>query len=201
MVWRVVRVVLVAGLAASTIWIGVAALARSRGSRIRLVSPAAGPSISPVPSHVEQSSGLIVFAGSRDGRYHLYVINPDGTGSRELTYGVTEERTPEWSPDRQRIAFARFAEPGGSVADIYILEATGGSAVRLTRSPEVEEDPSWSPDGERIIFTASDRSTGRTRIRIARLDGKRSPQLPEPSIGNRRGRPTGCRSPSPGSAA
>jgi Tol biopolymer transport system component len=182
---RAVTIGLVLSILALAIGIGVTGLARwSRvpsspilgGSRIRLGIKQTGPT-------KEGTTGQIVFARALGGRYHLYLMNSDGTDEIALTSGITEERTPEWSPQRDRIAFARFAEPGGSIADLYVMLADGSGLKRLTNGPEVEEDPSWSPDGERIVFTASDRSTGRTRIRILRVDGGRSPQLPDPPDG------------------
>jgi Tol biopolymer transport system component len=128
----------------------------------------------------------IVFASRQDGRYHLHVINLDGTGESALTSGTTEERTPAWSPTRDRIAFAR-SMPGAGLSgemDIYVMAADGSNVRRLTGGPANDEDPAWSPDGTRIAFTSSDRSTGRTRIRMVGLDGMKAPQLPPP--------PTGC---------
>ncbi len=41
----------------------------------------------------------IVFASKRDGgKYHLFVMNPDGTNQRQLTNGPGEEAAPIWSP-------------------------------------------------------------------------------------------------------
>jgi Tol biopolymer transport system component len=173
-------VVLVSSLA-----VGVAALARwLKMPQIRVVGGAHPSTLMLPPEPIEKGTAAqIVFASSRDGRYHLYLINPDGTGGVALTSGPTEERTPEWSPDRARIAFARFVEPGAPASDIYIIRADGSGLVRVTKGQEVEEDPSWSPDGGRIVFTASDRSTGRTRIRIEGVGGDRAAQLPEPPAG------------------
>jgi TolB protein len=128
----------------------------------------------------------ILFASRQDGRYHLQVINLDGTGEAALTSGTTEERTPAWSPTRDRIAFARSmtgTESSGET-DIYVMAADGTDVRRLTSGPANDEDPAWSPDGTSIAFTSSDRSTGRTRIRMVGLEGRKAPQLPSP--------PTGC---------
>jgi Tol biopolymer transport system component len=175
----------VAVLLASGVGVGITAVVRSRVGAPVVVRPRSTP-VAPTDrgsALAEDLDSPIVFAESWGGRFHLYLINPDGTGIHGLTFGVGEERTPEWSPDRERIAFARFARPGGAVADIYIIRADGSGLRQLTMGPEVEEDPSWSPDGDRIVFTASDRSTGRTRIRIARIDGGTTPQLPDPPVG------------------
>jgi Tol biopolymer transport system component len=182
---RAVTIGLVLSVLALAIGIGVAGLVRwSRAPSVRISGGARSrPDVTPTGRTNEGTTGQIVFARAFGGRYHLYLMNSDGTGEIALTSGLTEERTPEWSPKRDRIAFARFAQPGGSIADIYVMRADGSGLTRLTNGPEVEEDPSWSPDGERIVFTASDRSTGRTKIRILRVDGGRAPQLPDPPDG------------------
>ena len=127
----------------------------------------------------------IVFASHRDGRYHLHLIYPDGSGETELTSGLGEETTPAWSPSGDAIAFAGSIKARTSkvASDIYIVRADGNGLVRLTTGPENDEDPSWSPGGTRIVFTSSDRSTGGTRIRIANIDGSRAAQLPQPPKG------------------
>ncbi len=126
----------------------------------------------------------IVFASRKAGRYHLHLINSDGTGETQLTSGSGQQRTPAWSPGRDRIAFAGSRVAGDSAEmDSYIVRVDGTGLIRLTHGPRNDEDPSWSPDGTRIVYTSSDRSTGRTRIRIANVDGSKSVQLPPPPVG------------------
>jgi Tol biopolymer transport system component len=155
-------------------------------ARIPVLSPVTGDA-SPVRPSVRGSVKLerIVFASRRDGRYHLHLIYPDGSEETVLTFGLGEETTPAWSPSRDAIAFAGSIKARTSkvTSDIYIVRADGTGLVRLTRGPENDEDPSWSPDGTRIVFTSSDRSTGRTRIRIANVDGSKASQLPQPPRG------------------
>jgi Tol biopolymer transport system component len=133
----------------------------------------------------QKDEGLIVFASRLHGRFHLHLINPDGSGERVLTSGRGEEFSPAWSPDRGLIAFAASPRAGDqrAAADVYVVRTDGTGLVRITSGPENDEDPSWSPDGTHIAFTASDRSTGRTRIRIASLDGSSVAPLPEPPRG------------------
>jgi Tol biopolymer transport system component len=97
--------------------------------------------------------------------------------------GLGQERTPAWSPDRTRIAFAGSPAGGEAPLDIYVVGADATGLVRLTHGPRNDEDPSWSPDGTRIVFTTSDRSTGRTRIALVNVDGSPAAQLPEPPSG------------------
>jgi dipeptidyl aminopeptidase/acylaminoacyl peptidase len=48
----------------------------------------------------------IVFESTRDGDADIYVINPDGSGLRQLTKNTVPDSTPSWSPAGDRIAFA-----------------------------------------------------------------------------------------------
>jgi Tol biopolymer transport system component len=80
----------------------------------------------------------------------LYVINPDGSGQREVMRNVG--RGVAWSPDGQLIVFSRDS------SGIYVVNADGRAERRLTRSAFA---PAWSPDGRMIAFT---RSRNRWRI-------------------------------------
>src|SRR5919198_164069 len=52
----------------------------------------------------------IAFVSRRDGRSHIYVMRPNGTGVRRLTDSAADDESPTWSPDGRRIAFSRGGE-------------------------------------------------------------------------------------------
>lgn len=79
------------------------------------------------------------------------------------TYGLQETRLtegyhPAWSPDGQRIAFARHAN---GRSDIYLMDADGSNVIRRTH-PGASDDhygfhsPAWSPDGRRLAVASTD---------------------------------------------
>ncbi len=102
-----------------------------------------------VAARQPQAPEEIVFRSNRaDGVNELYLIGRDGSNLRRLTFDGAAVRTPRFSPDGTRIAFAS-AKTGNF--DIWIVNRDGTNPTRVTTSPEREEAPSWTSKGE-ILF-------------------------------------------------
>jgi Tol biopolymer transport system component len=80
----------------------------------------------------------------------IYVIAPDASGEREITFSRGTDADPIWSGDGSRLAFE--TNRNGNF-DIYSVAADGSDAKQLTSSPQDELDPAWSADNGRIAFT------------------------------------------------
>jgi Tol biopolymer transport system component len=87
----------------------------------------------------------------------IFILNPDGTGARQLT-GNTEtyESSPAWSRDGRLIAYVRTPRAPYEVdvppgEEIHVMDADGTNVRRLTRNTAEERTPRWLPDG-RIVF-------------------------------------------------
>ena len=108
----------------------------------------------------------IVFVSDRDGADNIHVMNVDGTGVRQITFGRVAHASPVWTPDGRYIA----ARAGGELT-IYRLE--GGPGYKITQ-PATAPAPAgiaFAPDGESAYFSvlADPARTGRT-FQVKRLD-------------------------------
>ncbi|HEX2239727.1 MAG TPA: hypothetical protein VHJ82_01095, partial [Actinomycetota bacterium] len=113
-------------------------------------------------------NGLIAFtrAGS------IWLINPDGTGLRELTSGFD----PAFSSDGSKVVFAADV-PGVASSELFVINTDGTGRTRLTFNSSPDRDPSWSPDGTKIVFVANRSSESPTpapnveQIHVINSDG------------------------------
>jgi Tol biopolymer transport system component len=76
----------------------------------------------------------------------IYLINPDGSGLKQLTHDPMSASSPVWSPDGLRLAF--FSDDGLSV-----MNADGTERITLLqRNLDYLIPRAWSPDGSTIAF-------------------------------------------------
>ena len=94
-------------------------------------------------------------------------MNADGTGTTRLTSSNANDRSPTWSPDGSRIAFARSSDGG----HVWVMNADGTGAKRLTDDQAEEGEPSWSPDGRWIAYTHRASGTDFREVWVAGQDG------------------------------
>jgi hypothetical protein len=88
--------------------------------------------------------------------YHIYRIDPDGRHRVQLTFGNSDDESPQWVGDNDHIRFYRMVHPSG---DSYSMEMLAdGSHLRRIKlinmytdykgpSPfSVRYDNNWSPN-------------------------------------------------------
>ncbi len=105
-------------------------------------SPTPTPLASSSAGDGDELSGKLVFQTASGGG--IYSIDADGTGLRRLAQGLD----PTWSPDGDRVAFARWDFPYG----LYVVHADGTGERQIFGAPQIKA-PDWSPDGTRLVFT------------------------------------------------
>jgi Tol biopolymer transport system component len=96
-----------------------------------------------------------------------------GGSKQQITYSPQDDFLPNWSPDRQSIAFYSFRNGN---RDIYTISADGANELQVTDDPAEERYPDWSPDGQSLVFF-SDKSGQQEIYRVSRENGKWSPPV------------------------
>ncbi|MEP0987386.1 hypothetical protein [Ekhidna sp.] len=81
----------------------------------------------------------VVFHGCVEGGCHIFIINSDGTGTRQIT-NENDNRWPRWSPDGEWIA---FTSTQNEQTDIHIIKPDGSEERKITKSPKREEIAEW----------------------------------------------------------
>ena len=114
----------------------------------------------------------IAFAGVKNGRTDLYVVDEQGNLTR-LTDDTWDEKEPCWSPDGRSIAFSsdrayplvltafrHAGHAGYGEYDLFEIDVAGGAIRPLVQTAGEDANPAYSPDGRSVLFT-SDRGGAR----------------------------------------
>ena len=78
----------------------------------------------------------------------IAVINPDGSGFRELTTGPNNSAFPSMAPDGKRFVYRTFGPDGDG---LKIMNIETNAVAMLTKG--YDNFPLWSPRGDLIMFT------------------------------------------------
>jgi TolB protein len=142
------------------------------------------------------SGRLIAFSGNHDPGLappglHIYVVNVDGSDTRQLTSGLSFDSNPSFSPNGKQVVFDRNLGSGQS--HIYVVNVDGSGLRQLTSGKGNDTEPVYTPNGKRILFTSNrdhdvrtDRSDifaigpGGENMRVL-IDGPRNESEPDPS--------------------
>jgi hypothetical protein len=87
----------------------------------------------------------IAYQAEIDGQKQIYVINPDGSGKKQLTSGAAMHVGPTWSADGQYIY---YRSPEGGSWGIWRMNADGSGPVKL-----IGDVPPVNAGQERIAVT------------------------------------------------
>ena len=121
-------------------------------------------------------TGTVVFVSNRDGNSEIYRMNHDGSELIRLTNNISDDGSPDWSPDGSKIAFQ--SNRSGEF-EIYIMNADGTDQMQLTTMHRCYV-PQWSPDGTRIAFYT--RQDNNNTIYTMNPDGTGLEQVTDPDI-------------------
>lgn len=133
--------------------------------------------VAPVPSRaqpvLQEPTGQIAFASTRDGDAEIYVMDADGSDLRQLTHNDVDDHSPDWAPDGRRIVYVH--ETGRFNDDLHIVDTVTGAVRELTSWRSwLENDPAWSPDGKWIAFASAHPDADGGDVIALSVDGRRS---------------------------
>ena len=96
----------------------------------------------------------IVFASDKDTTGNeLYLMDPDGTNIRRLTFNEFDDNNPAFSFDKKRIAFHRATNLADYKSyEIFIIDLETGKETQVTDNEYPDSHPDWSPDGNKLVF-------------------------------------------------
>ena len=146
--------------------------------------------------HATAEEGLTHFNDTR--HLHIFVVDVGSKSVRQLTTGVRDEHSIDWSPDGKRIVFVSNYEPNSDEFfnyDLFTVQVADGGIRRLTATDNAEYAPRWSPDGKRITYSATtrgltDRETTMEDTHAWLMDADGSHRREIGTIDARQGHPT-----------
>ena len=103
----------------------------------------------------------IIFTSRGNG---LWVMNPDGSNPRALTF--KDDIDPTWSPDGSMIA---FASNRSGERQLFVANANGKKVEQVTDLNNMGGRSSWSPDGTKLAFYRG--PEGDRDIYVINIDG------------------------------
>ena len=113
--------------------------------------------------------GKIIYSSAGTGRFQdLWLMNADGTGSRQLTFSPDRhELWPVLSPDGRQVVFTTVYE---SIRSIWRMNMDGGGAMELVRNVDSQADAHISPDGKWVYYNSRDETSNRAFWKVS-VDG------------------------------
>lgn len=99
-------------------------------------------------------SGQIVYSSKASGNVDLWIMQPDGTGQRQLTVHPATDGTPAITPDRRYIVF--MSNRTGPF-QVWRMNLDGSNQIQLTNGTG-KNHPAISPDGKWILYNTTDDS-------------------------------------------
>lgn len=89
-------------------------------------------------------------------RLHIFIVDLATRQTTQITDGIYDEHSIDWSPDGNHLAFLSNREKDPDFTfnyDIYTVDVSSRAIAQLTHTGSNEFAPSWSPDGRTIAFS------------------------------------------------
>ena len=94
--------------------------------------------------------GRVVYPSLASGTPDIWIMNPDGTGQKQLTANAGANLNPKITPDGRYIVFMSLRN---DQANIWRMNLDGSDATQLTNGNN-DWDPTVTPDSRWVIYTS-----------------------------------------------
>ena len=108
--------------------------------------------------HATADEGFTHFNDNR--HLHIFIVDLASKQVKQLTKGIRDEHSIDWSPDGKHIVFISNYDPNDDEFfnyDVFTVDPGDGSIRRLTSTENAEYAPVWSPDSKHIAYSATTR--------------------------------------------
>ncbi len=108
--------------------------------------------------HATADEGFTHFNDNR--HLHIFIVDLASKQVKQLTKGIRDEHSIDWSPDGKHIVFISNYDPNDDEFfnyDVFTVDPDDGNIRRLTSTENAEYAPVWSPDGKHIAYSATTR--------------------------------------------
>jgi Tol biopolymer transport system component len=111
----------------------------------------------------------------------IFVVNPDGSGLRQVTHNGAANFCPYFTPDGKRIIFAsNLGDPRGINFDLYLVSLDGTGLEQVTHDPTFDGFPMFSPDGTRLVWASNRNAKAEKETNIFIADWVENPKTVAP---------------------
>jgi Tol biopolymer transport system component len=94
----------------------------------------------------------------RPTKLEIWIMNPDGSGKRQITHLNCASFAPFLAPDNKHILFSsNYGDPKGREFDIFSINVNGDPKTleRITHSPGFDGFPMFTRDGKKLVFASN----------------------------------------------
>ena len=102
-----------------------------------------------LPTISADGSQVAFHSNRAGGPRQIYVLNIDGSGVTQITFGDVPSERPSWSPDGTKIAYTGYVDGD---FELFTMNPDGSNQTRLTYADGYDGFASWSPDGTMLVF-------------------------------------------------